>query len=205
MKISPKVRHRLEQLADYVEAHGSGAMRALNEYTPLTLSLAHYYANYYEGYKRETQELAIESGLMEPDDPFYGWGDLAGHEVSVYDIGANKLLPIQEIGKAYTEEEKLQRKTQLAEIRVIRQNRPIPTVPMCLQYATIKPIVILGLRPETFYSRLNRLRKQVESIGLLEKLGQLSYIITPEGLKVGIFHQDQSMIGPIDKNNSKPC
>lgn len=197
MKLKTVVRERLEKLATYVENHGEGVLRGVDQYAIFNLSQAETYCRFYQGYKREAQEQSIESDLIDPNDPLYGWGWLAQHDPSPRAIGPVRQSGIkykgQDIQRISLEEKRL----QPAELVVVRRPLIIPTLAMWIVRATVGPVTIPEFSQGAILSRIKKLAQQTDSPGLLEKINRLYCIPTPEGIRIHMAENDLFEVGPI--------
>ncbi len=194
------VRARIEALADYVEEHNEGALRGSTEAGFFSQAQAETYLRFYNGHKREVQEHAIESQLIPPEDPLYGWGWLAQHEPTVRLVGASRQHTIEANNDEFKKQALAQKRRQPAELLVIKRPQIVATLPMYILYATVEPIIIPDIPIQTIISRISRVKGQVRSPGLLEKLCRLHCQVTPSGVKLSTVVKDIYTIGPIDKN-----
>ncbi len=198
MKLPVKVRDTLEALANYVEHHKEGTLRAQN-HNFFNLSQAETYQRWYCGYKREVQEQSLDAGtLISSDDPLYGWGWIADHDPQIRLVGAGQLYPIDAVGAEYKAQTLTQKQSQSAELFVIKRSYIVPTLSMQLIHATITPTLITGLTLSAVRNRLKRLKTQLTNPGLIEQLAKLHCYATSEGIEVSLSAtRNELHIGPL--------
>lgn len=173
MKINLSVRERLEALIEYVEAHGSGALRGQDELEIFSYSQAETYIRYYDGLKREAQEQSIESQLIDIDDSLFGWGWLANHDPQVRPVG-----PSEDFARALTSRNTAEltlavKRAQPAEIISIKRPYICPTFAMSLIHGTMVPTPVPGKTPDQVRNRIKRLITQTHHLGIKENLYNL--------------------------------
>ena len=198
IQFKPLVRERLEALADFVEIHNEGALRGLNKFAPFTQSQAETYLRFYNGYKREIQEQALESGLIDPDDPLFGWGWIAQHEPSVRLIDEARHLDTPLSAQDVQDKTLSQKQQQSAELHVVKHNYIVATLPMSILHATVAPTIVPNVTRAVVVSRMQRVRNQIESPGLLEKLNQLRCYTIAKGVEIRATGKIDYQIGLIN-------